>query len=217
MVTHQLQVERRTGKVCRSKTDVLPTVPRNQPRSTSWYSWDSGSRYCYAAARSVWFDLDLFIGHLQLSFVVAQINSVLYITQNQSIPMSKRKTHLVDWCKYDPVHGGYFVLVLAHFWRFLVTSEESSNSLPCCRLDSSQRQRKSSRWYTLLYIHQHFLRFAELHRVRERIAYISSNLNSMQYTSLQKVYATHVQSVLSLNKLKIYHKTNKLVSTRLTQ
>jgi len=39
----------------------------------------------------------------------------------------------------------------------------------------------------------------------------------MQYTSLQKVYATHVQSVLSLNKLKIYHKTNKLVSTRLTQ
>jgi len=31
MVTHQLQVERRTGKVRRSKTDVLPTVPRNQP------------------------------------------------------------------------------------------------------------------------------------------------------------------------------------------
>ena len=30
MVTHQLQVERRTGKVRRSKTDVLPTVPRNQ-------------------------------------------------------------------------------------------------------------------------------------------------------------------------------------------
>jgi len=31
VVTHQLQVERRTGKVRRSKTDVLPTVPRNQP------------------------------------------------------------------------------------------------------------------------------------------------------------------------------------------
>ena len=31
MVTHQLQVERRTGKVRRSKTEVLPTVPRNQP------------------------------------------------------------------------------------------------------------------------------------------------------------------------------------------
>ena len=31
MVTHQLQVERRTGKVRRSKTDVLPTVPHNQP------------------------------------------------------------------------------------------------------------------------------------------------------------------------------------------
>ena len=31
MVTRQLQVERRTGKVRRSKTDVLPTVPRNQP------------------------------------------------------------------------------------------------------------------------------------------------------------------------------------------
>jgi len=30
VVTHQLQVERRTGKVRRSKTDVLPTVPRNQ-------------------------------------------------------------------------------------------------------------------------------------------------------------------------------------------
>ena len=28
MVTRQLQVERRTGKVRRSKTDVLPTVPR---------------------------------------------------------------------------------------------------------------------------------------------------------------------------------------------
>ena len=33
MVTHQLQVEHRTGKVRRSKTDVLPTVPRNQPWS----------------------------------------------------------------------------------------------------------------------------------------------------------------------------------------
>jgi len=31
VVTYQLQVERRTGKVRRSKTDVLPTVPRNQP------------------------------------------------------------------------------------------------------------------------------------------------------------------------------------------
>ena len=31
MVTYPLQVERRTGKVRRSKTDVLPTVPRNQP------------------------------------------------------------------------------------------------------------------------------------------------------------------------------------------
>ena len=32
MVTHQLQVERRTEKVRLSiKTDVLPTVPRNQP------------------------------------------------------------------------------------------------------------------------------------------------------------------------------------------
>ena len=29
MVTHQLQVEHRTGKVRLSKTDVLPTVPRN--------------------------------------------------------------------------------------------------------------------------------------------------------------------------------------------
>jgi len=28
VVTHQLQVEHRTGKVRRSKTDVLPTVPR---------------------------------------------------------------------------------------------------------------------------------------------------------------------------------------------
>jgi len=33
VVTHQLQVEHRTGKVRRSKTDVLPTVPRNQPRN----------------------------------------------------------------------------------------------------------------------------------------------------------------------------------------
>ena len=31
MVIHQPQVERRTGKVRRSKTNVLPTVPRNQP------------------------------------------------------------------------------------------------------------------------------------------------------------------------------------------
>jgi len=31
VVTRQLQVERRTGKVRRSKADVLPTVPRNQP------------------------------------------------------------------------------------------------------------------------------------------------------------------------------------------
>jgi len=31
VVTRQLQVERRTGKVRRSKTNVLPTVPRNQP------------------------------------------------------------------------------------------------------------------------------------------------------------------------------------------
>ena len=31
MVTRQLQVERRTGKVRLSKTDFLPTVPRNQP------------------------------------------------------------------------------------------------------------------------------------------------------------------------------------------
>ena len=30
MVTRQLQVERKTAKVRRSKTDVLPTVPRNQ-------------------------------------------------------------------------------------------------------------------------------------------------------------------------------------------
>jgi len=30
---HQLQVERRTGKVRRSKTNVLPTVPRNQLRT----------------------------------------------------------------------------------------------------------------------------------------------------------------------------------------
>jgi len=30
VVSHQLQVERRTGKVRLSKTDVLPTVPRNQ-------------------------------------------------------------------------------------------------------------------------------------------------------------------------------------------
>jgi len=29
--TRQLQVERRTGKVRRSETNVLPTVPRNQP------------------------------------------------------------------------------------------------------------------------------------------------------------------------------------------
>jgi len=33
VVTHQMQVERRTGKVRRSKTNVLPTVPRNQPRN----------------------------------------------------------------------------------------------------------------------------------------------------------------------------------------
>ena len=33
MVTHQLQVERRTG-VRRSKTDVLPTVPCNQPATS---------------------------------------------------------------------------------------------------------------------------------------------------------------------------------------
>ena len=31
MVTRQLQVERGTGKVRRSKTNVLTTVPRNQP------------------------------------------------------------------------------------------------------------------------------------------------------------------------------------------
>jgi len=31
VVTHQLQVERRTVKVRLSETDVLPTVPRNQP------------------------------------------------------------------------------------------------------------------------------------------------------------------------------------------
>jgi len=31
VVTHQLQVECRTGNVRRSETDVLPTVPRNQP------------------------------------------------------------------------------------------------------------------------------------------------------------------------------------------
>jgi len=31
VVTRQLQVARRTGKVRQSKTDVLPTVPRNQP------------------------------------------------------------------------------------------------------------------------------------------------------------------------------------------
>ena len=36
MVTHQLQVERRTGKVRPSKTDVLPTVPRNQPSCRSY-------------------------------------------------------------------------------------------------------------------------------------------------------------------------------------
>jgi len=36
VVTHQLQVERRTVKVRRSKTDVLPTVPRNQP--VAWHS-----------------------------------------------------------------------------------------------------------------------------------------------------------------------------------
>jgi len=36
VVTHQLQVERRTGKVRRSKTDVLPTVPRNQPSLLRW-------------------------------------------------------------------------------------------------------------------------------------------------------------------------------------
>ena len=33
MVTHQLKVERVTGKVCRPKTDVLATVPRQQPVS----------------------------------------------------------------------------------------------------------------------------------------------------------------------------------------
>ena len=31
VVTHQLQFERRTGKVRRPETDVLPTVPRHQP------------------------------------------------------------------------------------------------------------------------------------------------------------------------------------------
>ena len=38
MVTHQLQVECRTVKVRRSKTDVLPTVPRNQPGPVAWHS-----------------------------------------------------------------------------------------------------------------------------------------------------------------------------------
>ena len=32
MVTHQLNVERATGKVHQPKTDVLATVPRNQPK-----------------------------------------------------------------------------------------------------------------------------------------------------------------------------------------
>ena len=35
MVTHQLQVERRTGKVRRSKTDVLPTVRRSD-KALDW-------------------------------------------------------------------------------------------------------------------------------------------------------------------------------------
>jgi len=33
VVTHQLQVERRTGKVRQSETDVYTTVPRHQPWS----------------------------------------------------------------------------------------------------------------------------------------------------------------------------------------
>jgi len=37
VVTHQLQVERRTGKVRRSKTDVLPTMPQYNRMSDSTY------------------------------------------------------------------------------------------------------------------------------------------------------------------------------------
>ena len=43
MVTHQLQVERRTGKVRQSETDVLPTVLRHQPH-TAWQQANSRGR-----------------------------------------------------------------------------------------------------------------------------------------------------------------------------
>ena len=62
------------------------------------------------------------------------------------------------------------------------------------------------------YIHSQYVWNDALHRVHERPALFSSNLNSMQYNRK----CMHVQYAVGLNKLKIYYTTNKLVSTRLT-
>jgi len=76
----------------------------------------------------------------------------MMITQNQGRPMSKIKTHWVDWCKNDPVDSGWCALLLAHLQWLWVTSEASS-SFSRCSCSASQCQRKSRPWYTLLYIH----------------------------------------------------------------
>jgi len=47
MVTLRLQVDRRTGKVRRPRTDVLPTVPHNQP-SIQVPSWHCKYNFKYA-------------------------------------------------------------------------------------------------------------------------------------------------------------------------
>jgi len=125
--------------------------------------------------------------------------------------MSKIKTHWVDWCKNDPVDSGWCALLLAHLQWLWVTSEASS-SFSRCSCSASQCQRKSRPWYTLLYIHSQYVWNDALHRVHERPALFSSNLNSMQYNRK----CMHVQYAVGLNKLKIYYTTNKLVSTRLT-
>ena len=52
VVTRQLQIERRTGKVRRPKTDVLPLSQRHQPTLTKQWRECSGVRACYVTTQA---------------------------------------------------------------------------------------------------------------------------------------------------------------------